>query len=104
MKRHLDYLVEQLWAPALAGGGARVEVDPTPDDEWREVESYWLVPDAAQRQDLGPPRVAPGTCRAVGSYGGLRLRRTRSAKRVAATAGAGRRPGLTPPGLRAGAP
>lgn len=40
----VDYVVEQLWRPALQSRHLRVRVNPPTDPEWTDVERYWLLP------------------------------------------------------------
>ena len=47
--------MEQLWRPAVDADAVRVVVDERPPAGWREVESYWLVPNA-DRASLVLPR------------------------------------------------
>ena len=67
----LEMLVDQLWAPGT-GDGVRVEVDPRPQDGWRTVERYWLLPDARAPRLLLPVASASVVHAAVTHYRGLR--------------------------------
>lgn len=77
----LDHVTEQLWAPAFARSDAlRAVVDPEPDQEWRTVESYWLLPNAASARLLVPRRPRPITSRTLTNYRRLRTPTTSLAR------------------------
>lgn len=67
----LAHLIEQLWAPALSSG-ARLRVDPGPDEDWTVVESYRLVPDERHARLLIPDGPAGATAGSLRNYRGLR--------------------------------
>lgn len=91
--RPLDYLVEQLWAPALVTGDVRVVADPVPDPRWADVERYWALPDLAHARILIPRANAKVTARALTNYRGLRFP---AANLIRAGAGSLARLGLPP--------
>ncbi|MBZ5739741.1 hypothetical protein [Nocardioides mangrovi] len=74
-------MTEQLWAPAFSRSGAlRAVVDPAPDQEWRTVESYWLVPNAESARLLVPRRPRTTASRALTNYRRLRTPGTNVAR------------------------
>lgn len=85
----LELLVEQLWGPGM-GQGTRVEVDPTPDPDWRDAERYWALPDATQPRLLLPVAPTPVVRAAATHYRGLRRPPANVARQLlGATASAG---------------
>lgn len=68
----LDYLIEQLWAPALNSAEVRVVVNRRENATWREAERYWLVPSVARARLLVPATRPTVTGRALTNYRNLR--------------------------------
>jgi hypothetical protein len=88
----LDFLVEQLWASPLADERLRLAVDEPESPDWRDVESYWLVPDA-QRATLLVPRGHPRvTAASIDEYRSLRPIHVAAAKRAVGLAARARMP------------
>ncbi len=89
----LDSLVEQLWSTPVGTGQARVVVDPAPNSEWSDAETYWVLPSPANARLLiprGHPRV---TSAALRSYRALRPPKVRWVRNVLGLAA---RAGLPP--------
>jgi hypothetical protein len=77
----LDHVTQQLWAPAFAESDSlRAVVDPAPDQEWRTVESYWLVPNARSARLLVPRRPRTAASRCLTNYRRLRTPATNIAR------------------------
>lgn len=59
----VDYVIEQLWRPALQSRHLRVRVNPSPDPEWVDAERYWLLPSEQRARFLiqqGPKTATTG--------------------------------------------
>lgn len=86
-------LREQLWEPALRTGEVRALVNPSPDEDWVEVERYMMIPDARRARLLLPVAPRPVTRRLLTNYRALRPPRT---SLVRAALGLGVRAGVPP--------
>lgn len=87
----LDFLISQVWGPAIDHGEARVDVGGTPAEGWETREEYVVIPTARSAQLL-IPRNRVAASRSLTDYAGLRSPRTRIVRRVLGAAVAG---GLT---------
>ena len=69
----LGHVVEQLWAPALATGSARVQIGERHQDAgWRDVERYLVLPSLDRATMLLPRQPRQATAGALMNYRGLR--------------------------------
>jgi hypothetical protein len=76
----LDTLVEQLWRLPVASGQIRVVLNPAADDEWRDVESYWVLPNASQARLLIPLATPRVTAASLLQYRSLRRGKVNTAR------------------------
>lgn len=76
----LDTLVEQLWRLPVASGQIRVVLNPAADDEWRDVESYWVLPNASQARLLIPLATPQVTAASLLQYRALRRGKVNTAR------------------------
>lgn len=76
----LDFVVGQVWGPAIAQDEVRALTGPHLETGWEIREKYWVVPAASSAQLLIPcsPRVA---ARSLAEYAALRSFRTRVVRR-----------------------
>src|SRR4051794_38100546 len=88
----LDFLVEQLWASPLADERLRLAVDEPESPDWRDVESYWLVPHAQRGTLLVPPGHPRVTAASLDEYRSLRPIHVAAAKRAGGLAARARMP------------
>ncbi len=68
----LDTLVEQLWSLPVVAGQTRVVLNPSADSEWCEVETYWVLPNAAKARLLVPLTTPRVTAASLLQYRSLR--------------------------------
>ncbi|KRE78533.1 hypothetical protein [Arthrobacter sp. Soil763] len=76
----LDSLVEQLWHHPVSAGQVRVVLNPAPDDGWREVESYWVLPNASRARLLVPLATPRVTAASLLQYRSLRRGKVNTAR------------------------
>lgn len=76
----LDTLVEQLWCLPVAAGQVRVVLNPSADNEWRELESYWVLPSASRARLLIPLATPRVTAASLLQYRSLRRGKVNTAR------------------------
>ena len=80
----LDTLVEQLWRLPVAAGHVRVVLNPAADTsagtEWRELESYWVLPSASRARLLIPLATPQVTAASLLQYRSLRRGKVNTAR------------------------
>ncbi|WP_445154379.1 hypothetical protein ACTWLI_13955 [Arthrobacter sp. Hor0625] len=76
----LDTLVEQLWRLPVSTGQVRVVLNPSADDGWREVESYWVLPNASRAKLLIPLATPQVTAASLLQYRSLRRGKINTAR------------------------
>lgn len=74
VKGALQHVVEQLWAPAIAAGQARVRVGEQPPAGWHEAERYLVLPSVERATMLLPAGPRAVTAASLMNYRGLRRR------------------------------
>ena len=73
----LDSLVEQLWKSPIESGDIRVVTNARRNNEWRDVERYWVLPSIAHPRMLIPRGSRRVTAAALLSYRAIRPIKTR---------------------------
>ncbi|ALE91525.1 hypothetical protein AOC05_02830 [Arthrobacter alpinus] len=68
----LDQLVQQLWQGQVDTGEVRVVIDPAPNPNWQEQESYWVLPGIAHARILVPRADRRVTAGSLLQYSALR--------------------------------
>lgn len=68
----LDQLVQQLWQRQVDTGDVRVVIDPAPNPDWQEQESYWVLPGLTRARILVPRADRRVTSGSLLQYSALR--------------------------------
>lgn len=68
----LERLGQQIWATGIEDGSLRLGVNPKPDNQYMQVESYWVIPSAKNPKFLVPDASSKLAAGALTSYRGLR--------------------------------
>lgn len=68
----LEQLLEQLWQVQVATRDVRVVIDPVPNSDWQEQESYWILPGKTRARILVPRADRGVTSGSLLQYSALR--------------------------------